>query len=107
MFARWKWKVSGALTLATLGFLAGSLLVGGAWLISLLGMRFVLALAGVGAFLGWGWSLGKANHPAQGPRVVRVVRRQPAAAIIRFGRHPGQLPDSIRRRLGILGCGSP
>jgi hypothetical protein len=102
MLTSWKWKVSGAVVLALLGLLTGTLLLGGAWLLSLLGLRFILALGGVGAFLGWGWSFGKPTPPL-GRRIVRVARLQqtpPAGATV-----PSVcLPDSIRRRMESLGC---
>lgn len=106
MFTCWKWKVTGAVTLAALGLAVGTLLAGGAWLISLLGLRFILALGGVGAFAGWVWSFGKATHPSQDHRIVRVARRQAVAPAIALGRRHVQLPDSIRRRMETLGCGS-
>jgi len=89
-------------TLAALGLAAGTLLAGGAWLISLLGLRFILALGGVGAFAGWVWSFGRSTHPSQDHRIVR----QAVAPAIGLGRRHVQLPDSIRRRMETLGCGS-
>lgn len=106
MVIHWKWKLLGACTVATLFVLAGTLIHGGAWLISLLGVRFILALGGVGAFLGWGWSFGKAVLPpekARVPRLVRVARRT-RYSVVSGVRRRTALPESIRRRMETLGC---